>query len=87
MKPVLVQCDWGAARAKGTYYQAQFFRLKARRGPKKAFHVPGHPRLSFWIAVCLRELICHKARRPLRFCIRTVLQRVVGGRLAGAVNL
>jgi transposase len=36
LKPVLVQCAWGAARAKGTYYQAQFLRLKARRGPKKA---------------------------------------------------
>ena len=36
LKPVLVQCAWGAARAKGTYHQAQFFRLKARRGPKKA---------------------------------------------------
>jgi transposase len=36
LKPVLVQCAWGAARSKGTYYQAQFFRLKARRGPKKA---------------------------------------------------
>jgi transposase len=36
LKPVLVQCAWGAARTKRTYYQAQFFRLKARRGPKKA---------------------------------------------------
>ena len=36
LKPVLVQCAWGAARTKSTYYQAQFFRLKARRGPKKA---------------------------------------------------
>jgi len=36
LKPVLVQCAWGAARSKGTYYQAQFFRIKARRGPKKA---------------------------------------------------
>jgi transposase len=36
LKPVLVQCAWGAARTKGSYYQAQFFRLKARRGPKKA---------------------------------------------------
>jgi transposase len=36
LKPVLVQCAWGAARTKGTYLQAQFFRLKARRGPKKA---------------------------------------------------
>ena len=36
LKPVLVQCAWGAARSKGSYYQVQFFRLKARRGSKKA---------------------------------------------------
>ncbi len=36
LKPVLVQCVWGAARTKGTYYQAQFFPIKSRRGPKKA---------------------------------------------------
>ena len=36
LKPVLVQSAWAAGRSKGTYYQAQFFRLKARRGPKKA---------------------------------------------------
>jgi transposase len=36
LKPVLVQCAWGAARTKCTYYQAQFPRLKAKRGPKKA---------------------------------------------------
>ena len=36
LKPVLVQCAWGAARTKGTYAQGQFLRLKARRGPLKA---------------------------------------------------
>jgi transposase len=36
LKPVLAQCGWTASRAKGTYLQAQFYRLKARRGPKKA---------------------------------------------------
>ena len=36
LKPVLAQCGWAASRAKGTYLQAQFYRLKARRGPKKA---------------------------------------------------
>lgn len=36
LKPVLVQCSWAAGRAKGTYLQAQFLRLKGRRGPKKA---------------------------------------------------
>jgi transposase len=36
LKPVLVQCAWTTARARGTYLQAQFQRLKARRGAKKA---------------------------------------------------
>jgi len=36
LKPVLIQCAWAAARSRGTYPQAQFLRLKARRGPMKA---------------------------------------------------
>jgi len=36
LKPVLVQCAWAAARKKNSYLQAQFLRLKSRRGPKKA---------------------------------------------------
>jgi transposase len=36
LKPVLVQCAWGAARKKNSYFQSQFLRLKSRRGPKKA---------------------------------------------------
>ena len=36
LKTVLVQCGWAAARSKETYLRAQFLRLKARRGPKKA---------------------------------------------------
>jgi transposase len=36
LKTVLVQCAWAAANSKGTYLQAQFLRLKSRRGPKKA---------------------------------------------------
>jgi len=36
LKPVLAQCGWAASRSRGTYLQAQFFRLRARRGPKKA---------------------------------------------------
>jgi transposase len=36
LKPVLVQCAWAAARSKDTYFQAQYLRLKSRRGPKKA---------------------------------------------------
>jgi uncharacterized protein (TIGR02118 family) len=36
LKPVLVQAAWGGARKKNSYFQAQFLRLKARHGAKKA---------------------------------------------------
>jgi transposase len=36
LKTLLVQSAWCATRANGTYLQAQFRRLKTRRGPKKA---------------------------------------------------
>jgi transposase len=36
LKPPLVQCAHAAARKKNSYFEAQYLRLKARRGPKKA---------------------------------------------------
>ncbi len=36
LKATLVQCAWAAARKKGSYFQAQFHRLRARRGARKA---------------------------------------------------
>jgi len=36
LKTLLVQCAWAAKRKKGSYFNAQFYRLTARRGPKKA---------------------------------------------------
>jgi transposase len=36
LKTTLIQCAWAATRTKGTYLQAQFHRLRARRGAKKA---------------------------------------------------
>ncbi|MFP5276126.1 MAG: IS110 family transposase [Acidobacteriota bacterium] len=36
LKTTLVQCAWGAARSKGTYLHAQYLRIRARRGNKKA---------------------------------------------------
>jgi len=36
LKATLVTAAWAAARAKGTYLHAQFLRIKARRGAKKA---------------------------------------------------
>ena len=36
LKTALVQAAWAAVKAKGSYLQAQYVRLKTRRGPKKA---------------------------------------------------
>ena len=36
LKTTLIQCAWAAARTKDSYLQAQFHRLRARRGAKKA---------------------------------------------------
>ena len=36
LKAALVQCAWAASRKKASYFQAQFQRLRQRRGPKKA---------------------------------------------------
>jgi transposase len=36
LKTTLVSCAWSAVRVKDSYLQAQFHRLRARRGPKKA---------------------------------------------------
>jgi transposase len=36
LKTTLVQCAWAAVRVKGSYLQAQFHRIRARRGAKKA---------------------------------------------------
>lgn len=36
LKTTLIQCAWAAARTKNSYLQAQYLRLRSRRGPKKA---------------------------------------------------
>lgn len=36
LKATLIQCAWAASRTQGSYYQAQFRRLRSRHGPKKA---------------------------------------------------
>lgn len=36
LKTTLIQCAWAASRTKGSYLQAQYHRLRSRRGPKKA---------------------------------------------------
>ena len=36
LKTTLIQCAWAGARKKGSYLQAQYHRIRARRGAKKA---------------------------------------------------
>ena len=36
LKTTLIQCAWAASRTKGSYLQAQYSRIRSRRGPKKA---------------------------------------------------
>jgi transposase len=36
LKTVLLQCAWAASNKRNSYFRAQFLRLRARRGPKKA---------------------------------------------------
>jgi len=36
LKTTLIQCAWAASPTKGSYLQAQYLRIRSRRGPKKA---------------------------------------------------
>jgi transposase len=36
LKTTLIQCAWAATRTKGSYLQAQYLRIRSRRGAKKA---------------------------------------------------
>jgi len=36
LKTTLIQCAWAASRTKGSYLQAQYHRIRSRRGSKKA---------------------------------------------------
>jgi transposase len=46
LKTTMVQAAWAAARTKDSYFHAQFVRLKARRGPKKAILAVGASMLT-----------------------------------------
>lgn len=46
LRNVLVEAAQGAARSKGTYFQAHYARIKSRRGHKKAIVAVGHSLLG-----------------------------------------
>ena len=42
LKTLLVQVAWAAIKAKGSYYKAKYYKLKAKRGAKKAIVAIAH---------------------------------------------
>jgi hypothetical protein len=63
LKTTLVQCAWAATRKKGSYLQAQYYRIRARRGPKKAIVAVAASILTA-IFTCSRTERCIKTSVP-----------------------
>jgi len=66
LKTVLVQCAWAASRSKNNYLHAQFLRLRARRGPKKAILAVAASILTTAYYV-LRDQVPYRDLGPLYF--------------------
>jgi hypothetical protein len=62
----LVTAAWAATRAKNTYLRAQFFRLKSRRGPKKAIMAVAASLLTS-VYYMLRDNVPYKDLGPEHF--------------------
>jgi transposase len=69
LKPVLVQAAWGAARKKNCYFQAQFLRIKARHGAKKAVIAVAASMLTT-VYHMLRDGTCYQDLGPEYFTRR-----------------
>ena len=55
LRTALIEAGHGAVRSKGTYFSAQYARLKGRRGPKKAVVAVGHSVLVTAYSVLVRN--------------------------------
>jgi transposase len=55
LRVTLVQCAWAASRSKGTYLRAQYQRLAARRGKKRALLAVAHTLLRIVYAVLKKK--------------------------------
>lgn len=58
LKTMLIQAAWAASRTRGSYFQAQFQRIKSRRGPKKAAGA---------VAASLLTVVYHMLARGTRY--------------------
>lgn len=70
LKTVLIQCAWAAARTKGSYFQAQYHRLRARRGSKKSIGAVAASLLTT-IYHMLKNGTCYQDLGPNHFDERT----------------
>jgi hypothetical protein len=67
LKTTLAQCAWAAARKKGSYLQAQFHRLRSRRGAKKAIGALAASILTAAYHMLIDGILISRSRpRPLR---------------------
>ena len=57
LKSLLVEIAWAAVKTKGSYYREKYFRLKARRGAKRAIMAIAHRLLK-----AMFHIIKHQAR-------------------------
>jgi transposase len=57
LRVTLVQCAWAASHTKGTYLAAQYKRLAARRGKKRALVAVGHTLLGIVYAVLRKKSV------------------------------
>ena len=55
LRVTLVQCAWAASHTKNTYLSAQYKRLSARRGKKRALVAVGHTLLGIVYAVLKKK--------------------------------
>ena len=83
LKPALVQAGWAAARSKNTYLQAQFLRLKARRGPKKAV-IAVAASILIIVFHMLRDGTCYQDLGPEYFARRNPAK--LAARLANRIR-
>lgn len=83
LKPVLVQSAWAAARKKNSYLQAQFLRIKARRGAKKAAVAVAASILTI-VYHMLRDGTCYQDLGPEYFGRRNSAK--IAARLANRIR-
>ncbi|BCQ28630.1 hypothetical protein NK8_68200 (plasmid) [Caballeronia sp. NK8] len=69
LKTALVTAAWAGVRVKSTYLHAQFLRIKARRGPKKAMLAVAASMLTALAHALRRRCLCgprHRLLQPAR---------------------